>query len=152
MSRILTLAYRVGALGDSAPSALHDVEDGVAFTREASAEGTVLLTNDGELPWSADSLSSVAIIGNNAEFARTQGGGSATVLPERTVSPLEGLRAALPDATISYSLGAVAQDGLAGFPPRAHAEPGDGGTRRARAVPGRRRPRAVRGGPPGPPS
>ena len=32
--------------------------------------------------------------GPNAEIARTLGGGSATVFPPYTVSPLEGLRAA----------------------------------------------------------
>ncbi|HXZ72473.1 MAG TPA: glycoside hydrolase family 3 C-terminal domain-containing protein, partial [Streptosporangiaceae bacterium] len=36
----------------------------------------------------------VAVIGPNAEVARTLGGGSATVFPPYTVSPLDGLRAA----------------------------------------------------------
>jgi len=34
------------------------------------------------------------VIGPNAEVARTLGGGSATVYPPYTVSPLDGLRAA----------------------------------------------------------
>ena len=37
----------------------------------------------------------VAVVGPNAAVARTLGGGSATVFPRYTVSPLEGLRAAL---------------------------------------------------------
>ena len=37
----------------------------------------------------------VAVLGPNAAAARTLGGGSATVFPPYTVSPLEGLRAAL---------------------------------------------------------
>jgi beta-glucosidase len=114
--RILQLAARVGALGTDGPAPLVHVEDGIAFAREAAAEGMVLLENRGELPWTAAALGSVAVIGNNAEHARTQGGGSATVLPERTVSPLEGLAAALPGVDLRYALGAVNQAGLAGIP------------------------------------
>jgi beta-glucosidase len=115
--RILHLAARVGALDGFAPTvAPATVEDGIAFVREAAAAGSVLVRNAGELPWNASSLSSVAVIGHNAKEVRTQGGGSATVLPEKVVSPLEGLIAALPDATVSYALGAVVQEGVAAFP------------------------------------
>ncbi|THG29394.1 glycoside hydrolase family 3 protein [Naasia lichenicola] len=129
--RVLHLALRVGALGSDGPGALVHVEDGIAFAREAAAEGSVLLRNAGELPWTGSSLGSVAVIGNNAAFARTQGGGSATVLPEHTVSPLDGLRAALPDSDISYSLGAVVHDGLVGIPldQMRHPENGEPGAR-----------------------
>ena len=44
------------------------------------------------------------MLGPNAAVARTLGGGSATVFPYHTVSPLEGLRAAL-DAEVSYARG-----------------------------------------------
>lgn len=114
--RILRLAARVGALGDTAPAPLRDVEDGAAFAREAAAEGMVLLRNEGALPWDAATLGRVAVIGNNASFARTQGGGSATVVPEHVVSPLEGVRAALPGAEVAFAVGAVTQTGLAGLP------------------------------------
>jgi beta-glucosidase len=116
VARILALAQRVGALeGFPIPEPVF-VEDGAAFSREAAIEGTVLLENHGELPWDATRLTSVAVVGDNAANARTQGGGSATVLPAYTVSPLAGLRDALPDADISYSLGAVVQTGLAELP------------------------------------
>ncbi|MGY1857178.1 glycoside hydrolase family 3 protein [Modestobacter sp. SYSU DS0290] len=119
--RILTLAQRVGALAGSPTTEPVWVEDGVAFAREAAAEGTVLLENRGvdgspELPWDAAALRKVAVIGNNAAAARTQGGGSATVVPERTVSPLDGLRAALPGVDVSYSVGAVVQSGVVELP------------------------------------
>jgi beta-glucosidase len=117
--RLLALAARVGALeGFDAPVPEPVVlEDGIAFARTAEVEGAVLVRNENsELPWDASSLSSVAVIGHNARFARTQGGGSATVLPEKVVTPLDGLRAALPDATISYSVGAVVQEGIAELP------------------------------------
>jgi beta-glucosidase len=117
--RLLALAARVGALEgfDAAVPEPVVVEDGVAFARAAEVEGTVLVRNENsELPWEASSLKSVAVIGHNARFARTQGGGSATVLPEKVVTPLDGLRAALPDAAISYSVGAVVQEGIAELP------------------------------------
>ncbi|ARC57737.1 Thermostable beta-glucosidase B [Frondihabitans sp. 762G35] len=117
--RLLRLAARVGALDGFAPVASEplDVEDGVAFAREAAAAGSVLLTNvDGTLPLAKENLHRVAVIGHNARNARTQGGGSATVLPERVVSPLDGIRAALPGAEVTWSLGAVVQEGIAELP------------------------------------
>ncbi|MBB2975848.1 beta-glucosidase [Microbacterium endophyticum] len=113
--RMLLLAERVGALGDT-PAVVPSALDGLAFVREAAIEGTVLLSNDGVLPLSAAELSSVAIIGHNARDARTQGGGSATVIPEQIVTPLDGIRAALPNAEITYEIGAVVQEGVAEIP------------------------------------
>lgn len=116
--RILLLAARVGALDSVATEVAPPgvLEDGVAFTRAAAAEGTVLLTNTGVLPLRADQLQRVAVIGHNALQARTQGGGSATVVPEQVVTPLPALRAALPAAEISYAMGAVVQQGIAELP------------------------------------
>ncbi|GAB2650172.1 glycoside hydrolase family 3 protein [Kribbella swartbergensis] len=124
--RLLTLAARVGALeGFEKPADVPDV-DGVAFARWAAAEGSVLLRNAGELPWHAGALQRVAVIGHNARDARTQGGGSATVIPASVVSPLDGLRAALPDADVTYSIGAVVQEGVAELPLSAMTNPSSG--------------------------
>lgn len=114
--RILRLATRVGALGAHRPASLAWTEDGVAFAREAAAEGTVMLENRGALPWDGSTLGTIAVIGDNADRYRSQGGGSATVIPGHTISPLEGLRAALPGADIRYARGAIVQDGVAEFP------------------------------------
>ncbi|WP_432051600.1 beta-glucosidase [Streptomyces xiamenensis] len=116
--RILRMAARVGALDGFTPAvtAPPAAEDGPALAREAAAEGIVLVRNAGaELPWAPDSLSSVAVIGHNAYLARTQGGGSASVEPDHVISPLDGLRAALPGADISWHIGAEAQRGIAPF-------------------------------------
>ncbi|SIT89943.1 beta-glucosidase [Microbacterium sp. RU33B] len=113
--RILLLAERVGALEGSQaiePAPL----DAAAFARAAAIAGTVLLQNDGVLPVEPAALSRVAVIGHNARDARTQGGGSATVIPESVVSPLDALRAALPGADVSYEIGAVVQEGVAEIP------------------------------------
>jgi beta-glucosidase len=113
--RLLLLAERVGALEGTTP-ATPAALDGHAFAREAAIEGAVLVKNAGELPWNPASLSKVAVIGHNALHARTQGGGSATVLPDEIVTPIAGIRAALPGAEVAYELGAVVQEGVAEIP------------------------------------
>ncbi|WOF24713.1 glycoside hydrolase family 3 C-terminal domain-containing protein [Microbacterium betulae] len=113
--RLLLLAERVGALEGTAPRATTGL-DGRAFAREAAIAGSVLLRNDGVLPLDPAAVSSIAVIGQNARDARTQGGGSATVLPEQIVVPLDGIRAAFPRADVSFSLGAVVQEGVSELP------------------------------------
>ncbi|MEZ5378503.1 MAG: glycoside hydrolase family 3 C-terminal domain-containing protein [Acidimicrobiales bacterium] len=125
--RLLLLAARVGALADFDPPATPTPIDGIAFAREAEIEGTVLVRNEGALPVVPGTVSSVAVIGHNAVLARTQGGGSATVIPESVVSPLDGIRAAFPDAAITYSRGAIVQEGVAEFPPGSMTNPITGG-------------------------
>ncbi|MFJ3385925.1 MULTISPECIES: beta-glucosidase [unclassified Curtobacterium] len=126
--RILTLAARVGALSGFNPVAAEPVlvEDGIAFVREAEAEGTVLVRNTGVLPLAPTAPRTIAVIGHNADQARTQGGGSATVVPSQVVSPLDGIRAAFPDATVDYAIGAVVQEGIAEFPLSTITNPGTG--------------------------
>ncbi|MFJ6158610.1 beta-glucosidase [Pseudarthrobacter sp. NPDC092184] len=116
--RILQLAARVGALeGFEAVAAEPvDQEDPIAFAREASAAGTVMVKNDGVLPLDPASVSRVAVIGHNARNARTQGGGSATVVPEKIVTPLDGIREAFGAENVTYSVGAVVQEGIAELP------------------------------------
>jgi beta-glucosidase len=106
-----------GPWGDPLVQAVRSGEiDEAAIDRKAAIEGTVLLENRGELPWDPDRLGAVAVIGDNAANARTQGGGSATVMPAYAVSPLDGLRAALPGTKVSYSRGAVVHEGVAELP------------------------------------
>ena len=116
--RILQLAARVGALEgfDAVQPRPVDREDLIAFAREASAAGTVMVKNDGVLPLAQTAVGKVAVIGHNARYARTQGGGSATVVPEKIVSPLEGIRAAFGPGNVSYSVGAVVQEGITELP------------------------------------
>jgi beta-glucosidase len=70
----------------------------------------VLLRNDrGLLPLDRSELEQLAVIGPNSAAARTLGGGSATVLPPYTVSPLAGLRAALEGTVqIDHTIGVIA--------------------------------------------
>jgi beta-glucosidase len=67
-----------------------------AELRSTAAASFVLARNHGSLlPLEASSLRKVAVIGPNAAVARTRGGGSATVFPDYTVSPVDGIRAAV---------------------------------------------------------
>ena len=109
VTRILRLASRVGAVeGSSAVAAPELAEDEVAATlRRAAAAGFVLARNEGAaLPLDGSALARVAVVGPNAAAARTLGGGSATVFPPYTVSPLDGLRAALGQAVeVEHAIG-----------------------------------------------
>lgn len=111
--RVLRLAARVGALdgldtGGAAPAVPMRAHRPLA--RSAAREGMVLLANDGILPLRAPR--SIALIGEGAQVARTQGGGSATVVPADVVSPLEGLRRRWPASRVEWARGAVVQQGL----------------------------------------
>ncbi|MGH6655897.1 MAG: glycoside hydrolase family 3 C-terminal domain-containing protein [Actinocrinis sp.] len=114
LRRIFLLAERVGAFDDSADEssqANHDeftADEARALLRAAAARGSVLVRNeDGLLPLSGADLRSVAVIGPNAATARIQGGGSASVFPATTVTPLDGIRAALDGvAGVEYAAGA----------------------------------------------
>lgn len=83
----------------------------------------MLLRNTGLLPCPAETVQRIAVIGDNAANARTQGGGSATVIPAEVVSPLAGIRAAFPEATVAHALGAAVQQGLTALPPGAMVNP-----------------------------
>ncbi len=113
LRRILLLAARVGALDttDVAPTPISTptpASDFRSFLRHASAAGSVLLRNEGDLlPLDRAELRRVAVIGPNAATARIQGGCSASVFPHSSVSPLDGIRAALDGtATVEYAAGA----------------------------------------------
>ena len=129
--RILVLAARLGALdgfdpavpvpavpaSDDGASAGTDPAD-IALAREAETRAIVLVRNDGVLPLGTSASpapATIAVLGQSALRPRTQGGGSATVVPVSTVSPLDGLRAALPDATVTYATGALVHDGVLPF-------------------------------------
>ncbi|PCK78652.1 beta-glucosidase [Rhizobium sophoriradicis] len=106
--RILVLFERVGAF-EKKPDLTEravDLPEDRALIRRLGAEGAVLLKNDGILPLARTSLDRIAVIGPNAASARVMGGGSAQIAAHYTVSPLEGIRAALSNAnSISHAVG-----------------------------------------------
>jgi beta-glucosidase len=114
--RVLELAARAGALPVEArpatgataaaaaaaadasrqtPLLLSDAS-GAALVRRAAADSFELLANDGVLPLAAGKLKRVAIVGPNAATPCTQGGGAAHIAAPYEITPVAGLRAALP--------------------------------------------------------
>jgi beta-glucosidase len=110
--RVLRLAARVGALErtEPAPAPAYDDAAVAAELRRVAAAGFVLARNrDSLLPLDAARLERIAVVGPNAAVARTLGGGSATVFPPYTISPVDGIRAALePDVHVDHAIGVIA--------------------------------------------
>ncbi|GAA4049577.1 glycoside hydrolase family 3 protein [Streptomyces shaanxiensis] len=103
---VLRLAARVGILEGAEPvvTELPEAVDGGDLAGEIARRSFVLVRNEGALPLRPNG--SVALIGAAARDARVLGGGSATVFPDRIVSPLDGLTAALPEGALTYAVGA----------------------------------------------
>ncbi|MFJ3159152.1 beta-glucosidase family protein [Streptomyces kanasensis] len=125
--RVLRLAARVGALEGAPPAVAAPPRhvDGEALAREIAHRSFVLLRNaGGALPLDPARTRRIALVGAAARDARVLGGGSAHVFPARTVSPLDGLAAALPEGVaLTYAVGADPADepapAAAGFTLRA---------------------------------
>src|SRR4051812_43791400 len=101
VARLLRLAERVSER-EATPWSEEEI---ASELRSTAAASFVLARNHGSLlPLEAGSLRKVAVIGPNAAVARTLGGGSATVFPRYTVSPLDGIRAAL-RAEVTHAAG-----------------------------------------------
>jgi len=101
-----------------------------AVALEAARGSMVLLKNEGKLlPLDAAKLKTIAVIGPNAGWPVTGGGGSSAVTPFRAVSFLEGIKAAAgPGVDVIYSAGLpLAEDTsrtTAFFADQTLAEPG----------------------------
>ncbi|MFI7530386.1 glycoside hydrolase family 3 protein [Nocardia salmonicida] len=93
--RILRFAHRVGAL-DATPQTTPAFSDAEAqeLVRRVAAEAMVLVRNDAILPLAPETT--VALLGPSAGEPRFLGGGSATVIPGHTTTPVEGLTGRLP--------------------------------------------------------
>ena len=93
--RLLRLMTRVGAFDDPTipDEQAIDRPEHRALIRQAGAEGTVLLKNNGLLPLDMNARQRIALIGPNAQTAQIMGGGSAQVNAHYRVTPLEGLLA-----------------------------------------------------------
>ncbi len=84
---------------------------------DTAEQGTVLLRNqDGALPLSARGLDSIAVLGPDASPGQAEGGGSGYVSTPFLVSPVQGIQAADPTATVNYSAGLPTPDSLPAIP------------------------------------
>lgn len=119
--RILRTLIEVGVLDEGRERLPQDVEGSMATAQRIAEEGTVLLKNDGVLPIPAGFTGVVGVIGAHADVAVPSGGGSGAVrpiggdpisapggmLPQFWLpsSPVQALRAALPDADVRFDIG-----------------------------------------------
>ncbi len=79
-----------------------------AAARRIAAEGTVLLKNDRAiLPIDTTKHLNILVVGENAIKMMTVGGGSSSLKAQHEISPLDGLRANLKNATVDYARGYV---------------------------------------------
>ncbi len=105
--RLLLLAARVGALGETGPVSVEPV-DVPGTLREIVARSLVVLKDDdGSLPLAAPAR--IALIGPNAVQPFLAGGGSSKVVPDREVSLAAAVAAAFPGARVSVHPGAVSR-------------------------------------------
>jgi beta-glucosidase-like glycosyl hydrolase len=79
-----------------------------ALAREVAARSMVLLKNnpingDPLLPLQPKSVAKVAVVGRLANIANTGDKGSSQVYPPSVVTPLEGIRAALPNVEVLFA-------------------------------------------------
>lgn len=118
--RILRLMARTGLLdGVGRTDELEEDDPGRrAVARRMAVAGTVLLRNDGVLPLEPARLSSVAVIGPNADLIETGGGGSSAVVPHRAASFVDELRSRLPGVEVGYEPGCRIDSGLPPIDPR----------------------------------
>lgn len=98
--RILRLIARCGLLDDNPKQKYGALctSEHRAVARKAAANAMVLLKNDEDL-LPLKGKQTVAVIGALADYPAIQGGGSSQVSPDQIVTPLEGLREALPAGT-----------------------------------------------------
>jgi len=111
LSTLLRFAF-VFAARDKSPGSTRVAHQ--ALARETAQKSIVLLRNDEDLlPLDAAQLRRVAVIGRLAALPNIGDGGSSNVHPPHVVTPLDGLRAALPGVEVmhvdGHDLSAAAQ-------------------------------------------
>ncbi len=80
-----------------------DVEAHHELARKIAADGMVLLKNDGLLPLNGQHH--IAVIGQSAENAHFQGGGSSHINPTRVAMPYKELQSRAENAELTYAEG-----------------------------------------------
>jgi beta-glucosidase len=116
--RLIRLILRAGLLDGTKRDGELRSDRHRQIARRAAEEAIVLLKNDGNLlPFDAETIKVLAVVGPNANFIRLQGDGSSRVSTDRWPTPLESLGARLPKAHLIYAQGGDAEP----VPPQAQA-------------------------------
>ncbi|MFG3346438.1 glycoside hydrolase family 3 C-terminal domain-containing protein [Streptomyces sp. NPDC048018] len=108
--RVLAVRERFGLLGgpgEAAPRPERDPRAGARLALRVATAGATLLRNEhGTLPLTGPAARSICVVGPTGAVPFVSGGGSAHVVPDTAVSPLDALRArAGAAATVTYALG-----------------------------------------------
>jgi beta-glucosidase len=98
--RILRIVFRAA---QTPKGAGYDQAAHHSLARRVSAEGMVLLKNNGILP--LKNTGSIAVIGHSAKEAHFQGGGSSRINATQVDVPFNELRSLLPNTELTYSEG-----------------------------------------------
>ena len=114
--RILTEMFQFGLFDKAMPGTKDSVVTSAAHTATAlqvAEQGSVLLKNTGPVLPLGSATHTIAVIGDDAGGdAETQGGGSAAVNPDYTVTPYNGIKArAGSGATVSFYQGIAGSTG-----------------------------------------
>ncbi|MEV5972817.1 beta-glucosidase [Streptomyces sp. NPDC051921] len=109
LRRVLAVRERFGLLDDkNAPARPErDALAGARLALRVATAGATLLRNEAHtLPLTGQAARSIAVVGPTGSVPFVSGGGSAHVVPDAAVSPLDALRARAGDAaTVTYTLG-----------------------------------------------
>ncbi len=107
IKRMLRVMFRMGYFDRKLDTPETNAPEHRSVALDVARAGIVLLKNQNNiLPLDPSKVRSIAVLGPNAEVLRTGGGGSSMVAPAFSESPLEGIKRAFPNATVTFSVGA----------------------------------------------
>ena len=121
--RVLETMDRFGLFSADRPFGAIDTDGHSAIARRVAIEGSVLLKNEGVLPFDSG-IETLAVIGPNADRPALGGGGSSEVTPVHAVSPLDGLRERF-RGEVTFERGIAPIQGVRFFDEREGEEPDD---------------------------
>uniref|UniRef100_E6QHY3 Beta-glucosidase n=1 Tax=mine drainage metagenome TaxID=410659 RepID=E6QHY3_9ZZZZ len=117
--RILRAEFAAGLVDNPVEKSVVDVEGDLAIAQHVEEQSIVLLRNEhNQLPLSASSLHSIAVIGDHADMGMISGGGCAQVDPPGAssshwlehvwfpTSPFKAIAAKAPEARVVFASGA----------------------------------------------
>ena len=102
---VLRLIFRT-TMDKTRPYGSFATDEHTAVSRRIAENGIVLLKNDNKvLPIKPESVNKILVVGENADYMMTVGGGSSELKVKKEVSPIEGLRALYGEDKITYMKG-----------------------------------------------
>jgi beta-glucosidase len=103
----LRVMYKTNMINAQRTPSAHSTAEHAEVAKKVAEEGIILLRNKNNvLPLSKTGLKNIAVIGANASRKNAMGGGSSQVRPRYEITPLEGIRACVSNASgITFAQG-----------------------------------------------